>query len=102
MKRIMVRYKVKSDQAGENQRLVEQVYAELQRNAPAEFRYATFKQSDGVSFVHIASTETASGDSPLPQLSAFKAFQAQIKERCEEPPVVMDLEEIGSYHFWGE
>ena len=102
MKRIMVRYKVKPDQAGENQRLVEQVYAELQRNTPAGFRYATFKQSDGVSFVHIASTETASGDSPLPQLAAFKAFQAQIKDRCEELPVVTDLEEIGSYHFWGE
>ena len=102
MKRIMVRYKVKPDQAGENQQLVEQVYAELQRNAPAGLRYATFKQSDGVSFVHIASTETANGESPLPQLAAFKAFQAQIKDRCEEMPVVVDLEEIGSYHFWGE
>jgi hypothetical protein len=102
MKRIMVRYKVKSDQAAENQRLVEQVYAELQRNAPAGLRYATFKQNDGVSFVHIASTETASGDSPLSQLPAFKAFQAQIKERCEEMPVVIDLEEIGSYRFWGQ
>ena len=102
MKRIMVRYKVKPDQAGENQQLVEQVYAELQRNAPAGLRYATFKQSDGVSCVHIASTATANGESPLPQVAAFKAFQDQIKDRCEEMPVVVDLEEIGSYHFWGE
>jgi len=102
MKRIMVRYTVKPDQADANQRLVEQVYAELQRDAPSGLRYATFKQNDGVSFVHIASIETESGDSPLSQLPAFKAFQAQIKERCEELPVVVDLDEIGSYHFWRE
>lgn len=99
MKRVMVRYKVKPDQADENQRLVEQVYAELQRNAPAGLRYATFKQNDGVSFVHIASIETESGDNPLSQLPAFKTFQAQIKDRCTEPPVAVDLEEIGAYHF---
>ncbi len=102
MKRIMVRYKIKPGQADENQRLVEQVYVELQRNAPAGLRYATFKQNDGVSFVHIVSIETESGDNPLSQLPAFKAFQAQIKERCEEPPVVIDFEEVGSYHFWGQ
>ena len=99
MKRVMVRYKVKADQAEENQRLVEQVYAELQRNSPAGLRYATFKQNDGVSFVHIASIETENGDNPLAQLPVFKAFQAQIKERCVELPVVIDLEEIGAYHF---
>jgi len=99
MKKVMVRYKVKPAQADENQRLVEQVYAELQRNSPAGLRYATFKQDDGVSFVHIASIETENGDNPLSQLPTFKAFQAQIKERCAEPPVVTDLEEIGSYHF---
>ncbi|CAN5780074.1 hypothetical protein BH10CHL1_BH10CHL1_30600 [soil metagenome] len=102
MKRILVRYKVKAEQAHENQRLVEQVYAELQCNAPTGLRYATFKQNDGVSFVHIASIETESGDSPLSELPAFKAFQAQIKDRCVEPPVAIDLEEIGSYDFWGK
>lgn len=99
MQRVMVRYKVKPDQAEENQRLVEQVYAELQRNTPAGLRYATFKENDGVSFVHIASIETENGDNPLAQLPAFKTFQAQIKERCTELPVVIDLQEIGSYHF---
>ena len=99
MKRVMVRYTVKPDQADVNQRLVEEVYAELQRKAPAGLRYATFKQSDGVSFVHIASIETENGDNPLSHLPAFKAFQAQIRERCVEPPVAIDLEEIGAYRL---
>jgi hypothetical protein len=100
MKRIMVRYRVKPDQAGENQRYVEQVFAELQRTAPVGLRYATFKAGDDVSFVHIASIETENGDNPLPTLPAFQAFQAGIRERCDEQPVVTDLDEVGSYRFF--
>lgn len=99
MKRVMVRYKVKPEQVAENQRLVEQVYTDLERTAPAGLRYATFKQNDGLSFVHIASIETENGESPLPQLPAFQAFLAQIKDRCTEPPVAVELEAIGTYHF---
>lgn len=101
MKRVMVRYKVKPDRAGENQRYIEMVFEELQKNSPPGLRYATFKQDDGVSFVHIASIETETGDNPLSQSPAFQAFQAGIKDRCEEQPVAMDLEEVGSYQFFG-
>jgi hypothetical protein len=39
------------------------------------------------------------GDNPVSQLAAFKAFQADIRDRVEEPPVLLDLEgeSIGSY-----
>jgi hypothetical protein len=39
--------------------------------------------------------------SPLGELVSFKAFTAQIKDRCEEPPVAADLTEVGSYRFFG-
>jgi hypothetical protein len=35
----------------------------------------------------------------LAESAAFKAFQADIKDRCEEPPVAVDLNKIGSYNF---
>jgi hypothetical protein len=40
-------------------------------------------------------------ENPITQLAAFKAFQAGIRERCEERPVSTDLESdaIGSYGF---
>ena len=101
MKRMMVHYKVKAERAGENQQYVEKVFEELKRNSPAGLRYATFKQSDGVSFVHLVSVETESGDNPLQQIPAFQAFTAGIKERCEEQPVAVDLVEVGSYQFFG-
>jgi quinol monooxygenase YgiN len=98
MKRLIVRYKVKPDRASENQQYVEKVFEELRQNSPPGLRYATFKQNDGVTFLHLVSIEA--DVNPLPNLPAFQAFQAGIKERCEEQPIVTDLEEVGSYHFF--
>jgi hypothetical protein len=99
MKRLMVQYRVKPERAGENEQYIERVFEELRRNSPADFRYAAFKQGDGVSFVHFASFETESGDNPLSKSPAFKAFQADLRDRCEAQPVATDLEEVGSYQF---
>jgi hypothetical protein len=99
MKQVMVRYKVKPDRAQENEELVRAVYDELQRTTPAGLRYATFQLEDGVSFVHIAQTED--GQNPLTEVAAFREFQKEVGERCEEPPVVAELREIGSYRFFG-
>jgi hypothetical protein len=95
----MVRYKVKPDRAQENEELVRAVYDELQRTAPAGLRYATFQLEDGVSFVHVA--QTKEGQNPLAEVAAFREFQREVGERCEEPPVVAELREIGSYRFFG-
>ena len=100
MKQVMVRYKVKPDRAQENEELVRAVYAELQRTTPAGLRYATFQLEDGVSFVHVAQTEE--GQNPLTEVAAFREFQKEVGERCEEPPVVAELREIGSYRFFGD
>ena len=98
MRHVMVRYKVKPDRVAENEELVRAVYEELAGTEPAGLRYATFRLDDGVSFVHIA--VTSSEPSPLPRLSAFKRFQARIADRCDEPPVVTELREIGAFHVW--
>ena len=100
MKQVMVRYKVKPDRAQENEDLVRAVYDELKRDAPADLRYATFQLEDGVSFVHVAQTED--GQNPLTEVAAFREFQKEVGERCEEPPVVAELREIGSYRFFGD
>ena len=99
MKRVMVRYRVKPDQVEENEQYIRAVFAELERQSPGGIRYASFKQDDGASFVHFASIE---GDgNPLQELDAFKAFTADIRDRCDEPPVAVELSEIGSYRLLG-
>jgi len=98
---VMVRYKVKPEQAARNEELVRRVYEELHRTAPAGLRYATFVLEDGISFAHVASIETADGRNPLTDVAAFRAFQEGIDERCDEPPAPVGLREVGSYGFWG-
>ena len=100
MRQVMVRYKVKPDRAEENEQLVRAVYDELHRTQPAGLRYATFRLGDGVTFVHVSSTETDDGSNPLSQVKAFARFQENIAERCDEAPVVTELHEIGSFRLF--
>ena len=95
MRRVVVRYPVKPDQADRNEQLVRAVYEELHRADPAGFRYRTLRLADGVTFVHIAESEGA--EAPLSKLAAFQEFQKDIAERCDEPPVAMEATEVGSF-----
>src|SRR5262245_47325263 len=99
MKRVMVRYKVKADRAEENASYIRRVFQEPARTPPSGLHYASFKLEDGVSFVHISSSE--SERNPLLDLPVFKEFVAGIRERCEEPPVTVELTEIGAYRVFG-
>jgi hypothetical protein len=93
----MIRYRVKPEVAAENERLVKQVYKELEREKPAGLRYATFKFADGVSFVHVVIDDAADGTSTLQKIPAFREFIAGVNDRVEEPPVRTELTVIGSY-----
>jgi hypothetical protein len=99
MSKVMVRYKVKPECEQENVELVRAVYEELKRTSPENLQYATFQLPDGVSFVHIASSDTE-GANPLLEVKAFREFQKNVSERCVEPPVASELSEVGSFRFW--
>ena len=98
MRRVVVRYRVKPDQAEHNEQLVRAVYEELHRADPAGFRYVTFRLEDGVSFVHIAESDNAENNQ-LPRLAAFQKFQKGIADRCDDPPVVTEATEVGAFRF---
>lgn len=97
MRRVIVRYRVKPDRAEENVALIRKVFEELVESAPVGLRYATFQADDGVSFTHVASIETEDDSNPLATVDAFKAFQAEIKDRCVEPPRATTVELVGNY-----
>ena len=96
MRRVMVRYRVTSERAAENEALIAAVFEQLARERPEGLRYASYKLADGVTFVHLASIEHPDRN-PLRELAAFRAFIAAIDDRCEDRPVSVDLTEIGSY-----
>lgn len=96
----MVSYQLKPDQVEANERLVVAVFEALHQTRPTGLRYATFRQADGVSFIHLVAHDEADGRNALTALPAFKAFAEGIKGRCETPPVRVELTEIGSYGFF--
>ncbi len=95
MRRVLVRYKVKPERVAEHEALVRAVFEELSRTAPPGLRYGAYKQADGVSFVHVAFVSAEKN--PLDDCAAFKAFTAGIRERCDDPPVTVGMEEIGAF-----
>jgi hypothetical protein len=98
VKTIVVRYETKPECADENRRLIENVFAELAETKPDGFGYASFQLDDGVTFVHIA-CENGTGEIGLNDVPAFKAFVANVGERCAVQPVAMGARIVGSYEF---
>ena len=96
MRTVMVRYKVKPGAAAENERLIANVFAQLDRDAPEGVRYQVFKAADGVSFTHVSAFDGVEGN-PLTKLQAFKEFTAGIADRCEEAPVTTQCEAVGRF-----
>jgi quinol monooxygenase YgiN len=96
MRTVMVRYKTSDAKAEANAALVHAVFDELRARAPGGIRYATYRLADGATFVHIATLDTPDHN-PLTTLPAFQAFQAKLKDRCVEPPVLTELSPVDSY-----
>jgi hypothetical protein len=94
---VAVRYTVKEGRGDENQALVEQVFAELAREAPDGLHYQAFRADDGVTFLHVVSYDGGDAGERLRSLPAFRAFRAGLDERCAAAPVRASLAEIGSY-----
>jgi hypothetical protein len=95
----VIRYKTKPESADENQRLVEDVYAELSTRAPGGMRYATFRLADGVTFVHIFMTDSDDTPNTMGDLAAFREFQRDLPDRCVEQPAAQAATVVGAYRL---
>jgi hypothetical protein len=75
MSTAVIRYQTRPEAAEENQRLIEEVFAQLAAAAPPGLHYSTFRLADGVTFVHVVDGEG------LAELEAFQEFQRAIQDR---------------------
>ena len=73
----VVRYTTKPERADENAAFVEHVFAELHTEQPDGLRYMTLRLADGVTFVHVASVETADGRNPLTTTRRLRSLPAR-------------------------
>lgn len=97
MPAVMIRYKVKRDQVKRNLELLRAAFEELESTQPDGLRWATFQLEDKVSFVDFVAGPDL--PEPLPQLEAFRRLRSTLDERCDEPPVMTRLHEVGSFRF---
>jgi hypothetical protein len=100
MKRTLIRYKTKPEMADTNAALIAEVFAELKAARPEGVRYLSLRLDDD-SFVHFVETED-DATVTLPGLAAFKAFQADIRQRCIEPPQAGGAIIVGNYRMLNE
>ncbi len=99
MKRTVVRYQAKPEQAEENQRLIGAVFRELEARAPAGVRYLVLRLADGT-FVHFAAVEP--GAASVTTLDAFRTFQSGVPARSIAPPQAAEATIVGNYHMLAE
>ena len=96
---VVVRYQDKPERADENQKLIEAVFTDLEARQPKGFTYKVFRLEDGVSFVHVSiEHEEVEDRDSLAEVPAFKAFVADIADRCTVPPLAMGATVVGGYN----
>lgn len=87
----VIRYRTRPESADENQRLIENVFAELATAAPPGLRYTVFRLADQVTFVHVVDGEG------LPELAAFQEFQRELGGRLADDVTREEATVIGSH-----
>jgi hypothetical protein len=95
----LIRYRTKPEFADENQRLVEKVYEELTARDPGGVHYATLRLEDGVTFMHLFTTDSDDAANTMGRIAAFAEFQRELPLRCAELPVAQPITIVGSYRL---
>ena len=61
---------------------------------PGTLRYESFRESDGVSYVHVMGFADEASEEAHRQTEHLKRFVAELYPKCEVEPVFMDLKMI--------
>ena len=91
----VVRYQTTSDSAEHNQRLIEDVLAELAARNPGGLYYQVFRLHDGVGFLHVAVFDGTAD--PFDGCAAYREFHRGFRDRLAASPTAMRAVLIGSY-----
>ena len=96
----MVRQKVKDGSVDEAEAAVRGLFATLDRVRPEGVRYASTRVVDSTTFVVLF--ELADGiEDPRPTIPEFLRFLEQLKGWVDGPPVIEQLDVVGSYNLFG-
>jgi hypothetical protein len=100
MSLMMLRQKVKDESVEEAAAAARDLFATLDRVRPEGLRYASTRVADSSTFV--ALIELADGiEDPRAAIPEYLRFLKQLKAFVDGPPVIEQLDVVGSYNLFG-
>ena len=94
----LLRQKVKDETVDEAEAAVRELFATLDRVRPEGLRYASTRVAGTSTFVIL--TELADGEDPRPAIPEFARFLEKLKDWVEGPPVIEQLDVVGTYDLF--
>ncbi len=85
----VIRYRIKPEHVAENERLIEDVFREMNAKRPGGTRYLVLSLPDGT-FIHVAEGE-------ITALDSHQKFRSGIDSRCLETPKTVEAKVVGEY-----
>jgi hypothetical protein len=96
----MVRQKVKDGSIEEGEAAVRDLFETLERVRPEGVRYASTRVVDSSTFVILLELDEGIED-PRPAIPEYVQFLEQLKDWVDGPPVIEQLDVVGSYNLFG-
>jgi hypothetical protein len=78
---------------------VHDLFATLERVRPEGLRYASTRVADSSTFVILVELADP-GEDPRPAIPEFARFLEQLKDWMDGPPVIEQLDVVGSYNLF--
>ena len=85
----VIRYRIQPERVEENERLIGDVFRELDAKRPNGTRYLVLALPEGT-FIHVAEGE-------ITTLESHRLFRTDINARCVETPKTVDAKVVGEY-----
>lgn len=97
MKAVYVKYQVDPSFAEANAENIRKVMSDLRETGSEGVRYQSFRESDGVTFVHFGMYRDEASLEKFTSSPSFQAFQSALKaSQPVQPPAAEWLEMVGS------
>jgi len=97
---MLLHQKVKDACVEEAEAAARELFAALARVQPEGLRYASTRVADSSTFVAVIELADGSED-PRPAIPEFARFLEQVKDWADGPPVIEQLDVVGSYNLFG-
>jgi hypothetical protein len=91
---LTIRYRLRPESVERHLELLRAVHDELAAVRPPGLRWESFRHDDEVTFLDLLRVDRPG---QLSRLTAWPAFRGGLDARCDEPPVIAELEPLAAY-----